>query len=410
MYYRSTVATGLLSLLLLVTTMGCASGPDTNGDDEDFDRPPGMDAAEAYEASAPWLSAQSMVVISAAGPTLWETLGDEILPTASADAEPGTPGTAQALRADLEELIELTFGFDIGRTEAVAIGAHMEGGTAVLFGDFEISNDFPTFDIDGQTGFQLTMSQMEGQSIPFGGQAFLLPIEEPQSGLVIASSRNELEELVAAFDQDGSGASLASVEQGAEYSQLFGRYEEATLAVAVPSSGMQMIASANNSMPVPDSAVLHYDYYRGYSSMTIQGDEQTLTEIEAIVEDGKDMLRQSSEKANQRPDEQFIVELISLYSTHTVKSVVDQLEPTRESGRLAYDMHFTTEGILGLWAFGFVGGMGAFLFAAVDEPSHQHHGIEAVPVTPDVEEPAPDAPPESDAVEVEKSFEESEEK
>ena len=363
MWCRRVLVCLLLVVLVVPVLAGCPSSAEVK-EDKVVGPPEGMTSVEVYEDAARWLPSSSVVVMSTAHQNFWELVGEGLLPTVNPDAEPGSAGTVEAMRSDLVEIIKDTIGFDAASTEAVVVGGHMMGGTAVLFGEFEMSDELLEVDVNDRQGYEWIMDDEEF-SDPYAQPTslFLLPIDEPRQGLVVSFDIDMLRQLER--DKD---LSLASVPRGAAIAERMRAHDGGTHTVVVPLQDIPMLAMFG--MPALDWATIHFDSYQSRMIFEFEGPETSLDQVAQYVSMARSAMQDGADEIyNEFEGEEFMEGVSGLFMEHLFAAVDGQLEPQRETGRLRYEMRFS-EGFVGgaMLGMGIVVPLMVYFWLGDDDP------------------------------------------
>ncbi len=168
-----------------VVLAACSTAPEPRA--EETDRAPSMTPLEALDAAAPYLPADSIGVMIASGPDNWESLESLLLSVDDDVLSPGSPGTAQGLRDDLNDFLASRLGFDAMDLHTVVGGGNsLLEATVLAFGDIEFSGDFDTIDTPAGTVYELPLNDVTQLNQPdmdldgfFGdGESFLFSAEQ----------------------------------------------------------------------------------------------------------------------------------------------------------------------------------------------------------------------------------------
>lgn len=333
MWYR---IVALFAGLLFSALLACSSTP-TPVDDQAQDHRdrPEQTVGEVFEAASAWLPAGSALAAGGVDPTSWYFDDQHLLPTADPGGEPGDPGTLEGLQRDLERLFRAHLGFDPGRTEAWFIGGGLDGGTAVLFGDFDEPEGFEEIEINDRKGYQLPLDTTNFDQGELFEWTYLLPIDEPRPGLVLAGSIEQLERLDAETNGDESQqSSLATGPYGDTYATLFEDVGHASWAVASPIGEIASIFGVHDS--IPHAAAFSFgDVLR----LTFIGDDADLSSLQLMVDHQIEEMRTKIEENYRRQDPELVDEYTAVYGYHSFESIARQLDtPKVTDGRLHYEV------------------------------------------------------------------------
>lgn len=367
MWYRNVVVVAMSSLLLA----GCSSSPDledvepvgeapaptSNPPEADSDAPRADYVADAYDDAAQWLPADSLMVGVQADEILWDLLGDLALPMADPDAEPGEVGTLEGLQRDAAELSRQHFGFDIWQVDATVVSIHDQGGLAVMLGDVGQPADVPTVEVAGNTVYVVDLSgyleddlmspgvdDLEDLGVDFdeASEVYLLPIDEPRSGLVATLDVDEMESIIEAGDED----TLAGADIGTTFEERFEQTAGAEFAgvVAIEEAAHRLeeaeeieeIEEIEEEFGLPEWLTFSFG---DALNLSATGQREVLAKIEDATTDIVDEVDEWADDLESEVDESPAGEMALAYVRHVVESISAQSEPNwRADNRLEYEV------------------------------------------------------------------------
>lgn len=336
MSYRklATVVVATFFVATAAVAVACSSSPEAEDEaptEEPADvQPAGPDVVEAYQAGAQWLPRDVNAVAAGTWTPVWERLGDGLLPTALPDAQPGDVGTVEGLREDLREILSSEFGFDPTPGDTVVIGASPpQTVVAVVFGEFdEPADELRAGEVVDRAmyEFEVGTGQIDRLQATF--------VDEPRRGLVVAMDPGLLE---ASLTGRADDRTLAGSATGREFGRLFGEIEGATVGMAFSLGQLRQMVGGDQ--PIPESGVA--GYRSNYIEAVLEGDRATLDQLEQLVSTVMD-------EAAEEYDDQFgdaepgtFENITAIYGRHLEASVIDQLTPEIEDGRLRVDLELT---------------------------------------------------------------------
>lgn len=330
----------VFSLLIAVTTGGglaaCASSPDADDTDnavEQLDEAdePKFDARDAFEDAAGWIPRETTAVVTVTEP-VDQLLGPEVLPSSGDSDDPDDPGTYRALQSDLEELFTDHLGFALNRADAAAVGLQIGEPTVVLFGDFDTLGDpenLDRFEIGDRTAYSFTPYYEPGDGI-VGDKYFLLPVDAPRRGMVVTESRDRLERIVGA--RDDNDTTLATGARGQLFDKLFEEADGSRLATASSPGDLDPFVD-QGEMPMPRGAIL---FFGDRTGITMTGDEADLSKIRRRVDEEITELRATFKKHYDERDGRMTDEFGAIFGYHGFEALADQLQPEKTDDRLRY--------------------------------------------------------------------------
>ena len=331
----------LCSLMLLIAA-GCSSTPDA-GQESLAEGPsePSMPLEEVYDLASQWLPNHAELVIVGVDPRL-SYIDERLLPTSNPHAEPGSPGTQEALVAEMHEAMIEVSGYDPGEIYAWALAVvGFETGALVAFGDYDefhppmgsLRHEVQDWEV-----FQLNADEYDATA---NGDLFdsiyMMAFDEPRQGFVFTPTLEEMERLIVGESADGEGELLVHSEWDGTYRRLF-REQEGRLVSAAALMG-QYAAVMETDEPMPDTVVMSYG---GGLKMSFEGSPEVLDGVQEMVEGGISYIQEIVHEKYHNEDAEPSEILSNIYAYHAVESVAGQLlQPQLESGRLDYEVVFT---------------------------------------------------------------------
>ncbi len=326
----------VLAGIVAASGLACSSTPDV--DDEKPTEGPTFDTLAAFEAASAWLPRESSVVVAATDPEDRALIERAALPTVDPEASPGDPGTTEALRADLEELFVEHIGFNTGETEAIVVGAHLNGATVVLLGDFEEPRGLERVEIGDREVFEFYLDDGEIDDVDPVSRGYILVVDGPRNGLVMTNDRDQLKRLIDGQGEAGPGPTRRDGERGELFGRLLDETSGSSLAVAASLRGVGPLLSDENR-PLPEAAVFDYGQHAG---LTMEGPDEDLERIDERVDKWIAEQRKALKKRyNDRSDEGLAGEVSAIYGYHGLESIAGQLDGEWEDRRLRYEIEVT---------------------------------------------------------------------
>lgn len=335
-----------------VTLASCSSSGDVKPDEEHVEALEGPDVTDAYQLGKEWLPGDAMVVVSASGESIWEMLGEDLLPMSNPEADPGELGTVEGVREDLKNIVAGELGFDPTEADKVVAAASLERTVVVLFGDIDEPDGSAVDTIAGTDVYELGHPMPAVQMGP-GQGATAAMIEEPRRGVVISSEPAFVGQLLEARNGGDDAENLAGAAMGDEYARLFEEVEGSRIAVAGAPGPVAGLAA--DQMPLPDSAVA------GGSTTamkaTIEGSDETLYQISELVEQSLQVAHDEFDAVYDDAQPGTVDRLAAIYTRHLMAALDDQLQSSPEDGQLRFDVQLSGSPT----TFAMVAGVGAAL-------------------------------------------------
>lgn len=333
MSYRELVALVVAAAFVAPTLVMCSSGPapadDEEGADAVVERPEAVeadDAAGAFEAAAHWLPADSLMVVTAVQPSIWDLA--EVVPLFFDDVEDARDGagTMEGLRADLEEFFRASLGFDPARAEGFAAAHDGEAVVAVVFGDFDVPEGLDQISFGDHIAYELDGVDDVVDPVDAG---VILPIEVPAPGLLVAPDVETLEDAI-----DGD-TSLATGDSFETYERLF-----------ADAAGQRFVAASTVDEFLPPEAMngqrpQNFALTLGTSlGLLIEDDPANLQQIDDQIEQ---MWPEVQSAANELLDGQpfhdgLTDRLGATVALHLGTSVFERLDSDLDGDQLRYEL------------------------------------------------------------------------
>ncbi len=313
-------------LVSLTGLHGCSSSPEvtSEADLEASVATPGAD--EIYDDAARWLAPDTEWAMVAAWEPFWEVFGNQLLPTALPDADPGTPGTLEGFQSDFATLLTEHFSIDPTSADALAIGIGPdESLSAVLFGDIELPDHLSPISIGEHEAYRL--NEVHEFVVNTPSNLLLHVTDEPRPGLVLAE-QSHLEE---ALQGDSP-----SPPQG--MGKLLHRLDDPSIAIAFSRGSLVDNMVTHRGFPLPEYGVLGMG--RTQASLIARDDDATLDDLESMIDHFRDEGQRSIEDHSDTHYPDITDALIVLHLYHLSHSVLAQLQPTRDDGHLRYNIGY----------------------------------------------------------------------
>lgn len=328
---RKVISVVLVGLVASLGSVSCSSTPETEDDETATEAPDEPDVVEMYGDAARWLPADSIAVAAGGGQTIFEALGDRLLPTALPEATAGELGTVRGLRDDIELVLRDEFDFAWTRTDTVAVGVTLDGGGAVLFGEFDEPQRTADAEIADYPVWNLDSAVPDGE-LPVDVGLYATLVDEPRPALVLGTDLFRLEQVV-----DDSSGSLAMSETGEDFEAMFDEVRGAYTAVAVEAG--DLTALAGDDIPAPDAAVVGYrpDELRA----TLRGSHDELEQIEAMAAEFLSEARDEIEREYEESAPGTGERLTLVYARHLAAALDGQLHPELDDRHLRYQLELT---------------------------------------------------------------------
>lgn len=331
----------LAACLVVVGGLACSSSPEPEPDDPDpvVEQPtgdnnePAIEVREAFEDAAGWLPREATAVFTLTDPTD-HRLGRHMLPVAESSLDADRPGSAEALQADLEELFVDHLGFDLTRTDAAVAALQIGSATVVLLGDYDTPEGLPEIELEDRTAYRLDADEEQFDDIEGTHQLYLMPVDQPRPGLVVAMSVDQLERLAEARRADDGGHTLASGARAELFHELFEEAEGSWFAVVSALGDLDPFVD-NEETPMPRAALLNHGDVTG---LTLRGEDEELDEIQRDIDARIAEFRDRMEESYEEREGDLLEEFSAVYGYHGFESIAGQLEPETGDGRLRYEL------------------------------------------------------------------------